>query len=270
MFDPCARMRPSRVLAKLRRGEVATCTKLNLGDPRTAEIAAMAGFDCIWVCVEHCANTIEQIENQVRAAKIYDVDVAVRVQRGSYSDLVRPLEMDAAGIIVPHCMSTDDARQIAHFTRFHPVGRRPVDGGNTDGAYTLLPFQTYIQQANEQRFVIAQIEDPEPLKELDAIANTPGIDMLLFGPGDFSHAIGAPAQWDDPRLEDARRRVAKACRDAGKFAGTVSAPGQHQRLIDMGYQFLNCGADVVGLSAYFRQMRASFDTVTAQAKSYMS
>ena len=32
-------MRPSRVLRKLRAGKVATCTKLNLADPRVAEIA---------------------------------------------------------------------------------------------------------------------------------------------------------------------------------------------------------------------------------------
>ncbi len=158
MNEEVRKMRPSRVLAKLRNGEVAKCAKLNLADPRAAEIVAMCGFDCIWLCMEHVPNTLHDIENQVRAAKMHDVDTVVRVKRGSYSDLVYPLEMDAAGIMVPHVMSAEDAKKVAWYTRFHPVGRRPVDGGNADGAYCTIPFKSYIKQANEQRFVIAQIE----------------------------------------------------------------------------------------------------------------
>ncbi len=68
-----------------------------------------------------------------RAAKVFDVDAIVRVPRGSYSDMIRPLELDAAGIMVPHVMSAEDARQVVRWTRFAPVGLRPLDGGNADG-----------------------------------------------------------------------------------------------------------------------------------------
>ena len=132
-------MRPSRVLKKLRAGKVASCVKLNLADPRAAEIAAMCGVDCVWLDQEHVPNDSRDIENQVRAAKVHDVDAVVRVPRGSYSDLVHPLEMDATGIMVPHVMSLDDARRVVWQTRFHPVGRRPLDGGNADGAYCMIP-----------------------------------------------------------------------------------------------------------------------------------
>ncbi len=46
-------LRKSRVLRKMRNGEVAVCTKLNLADPRVAEIASMFDFDCIWIDLEH-------------------------------------------------------------------------------------------------------------------------------------------------------------------------------------------------------------------------
>jgi len=86
------KMRPSRVLAKLRAGKVVSCVKSNLSDPRVIEIAALSGFDCVWVCMEHVPNTLHDVENQIRAAKMFDVDTVVRVPRGSYSDLIRPLE----------------------------------------------------------------------------------------------------------------------------------------------------------------------------------
>lgn len=250
-------MRPSRVLAKLRAGDVATCFKLNLADARAMEIAAMAGFDCLWPDMEHVGNDLSVIEKGIWAAKSQDVDVMVRVARGGYSDYIRPLELDATGIMVPHLMSLADAQQVVRMTRFHPIGRRPVDGGNADGAYCNIDLQTYLKMANEQRFLVVQIEDPEPLAELDAIAALPGIDMLFFGPADFSQGIGAPGEWDDPRLLDARRRVAEAARRHGKFAGTVGSPANLGELVAMGYRFVNIGADVVGLSNYCRSIMES-------------
>ena len=251
-------MRPSRVLAKLRAGAVASCFKFNLADARAVEIAAMAGFDCLWLDREHVPNDLSVIEKGIWAAKAHDADVLVRVSRGSYSDYIRPLEMDAAGIMVPHVMSLADAQSVVRMTRFHPLGRRPVDGGNADGAYCNVDFIDYLKQANEQRFVVVQIEDPEPLAELDAIAALPGIDMLFFGPGDFSHGIGAPGQWDHPQLLEARRRVAGAALAHGKFAGTVASPANLDELIGLGYRFLSIGADVVGLSHYCEAIMAEF------------
>ncbi len=243
-------MRQSRVLDRLRAGETVLSFKTNLADARASEIAARCGFDCVWTDVEHVPNDWTVIEQQVWATKAYDVDLLVRVARGSYSDYVRPLELDAAGIMVPHLMSAEDARQVVHMTRFHPIGRRPVDGGNADGAYCGIDFNEYLRQANEQRFIILQIEDPEPLEELDDIAAVEGYDMLLFGPGDFSHGIGKPGQWDAPEIADARRRVAEAALAHGKFAGTVGGPDNLDELVEMGYRFVNVGADVIALMAY--------------------
>ena len=251
-------MRASRVLAKLRAGGAAFTFKMNLADARAAEIAAMGGCDCLWLDQEHVANDYRVLESCIWAAKSRDVDVMVRVPRGSYSDHVRPLELDAAGIMVPHVMSLADAQAVVRMTRFHPLGRRPVDGGNADGAYCNIDFIDYLKQANEQRFVVVQIEDPEPLAELDSIAALPGIDMLFFGPGDFSHGIGAPGQWDHPLLLDARRRVAEAAMAHGKFAGTVASPANLDELIALGYRFLSMGADVVGLSQYCHALMAEF------------
>jgi 4-hydroxy-2-oxoheptanedioate aldolase len=215
----------------------------------------------VWADLEHIANDWSLIERQVWAAKAHDLDVMVRVARGSYSDYVRPLELDAAGIMVPHVMSLDDAKQVVRMTRFHPIGRRPVDGGNADGAYTNLEFTEYLRQANAERFVAIQIEDPEPLDELDAIAELEGIDIMFFGPADFSHGIGAPGQWDDPRIAETRRRIAQVCLSKGKIAGTVGSPANLQGLVDMGYRFIAMGADVIGVSEYCKQLAAEYGSL---------
>ncbi len=251
-------MRPSRVLKKLREGKIAKTIKLNLDDVRAAEIAAMSGFDCLWLDMEHIPNSLQCIENCVRAGKLHDCDTMVRVKRGSYSDLVYPLEMDATGIMAPHVMSETDAKEIVRFSRFHPIGRRPLDDGTTTSAYCRVPLKDLLRDSNLQRFVIAQIEDPEPMEEIEAIAQIEGIDILFFGPGDFSHAIGAPGEFNHPKVLEARKRVAQVAQRNGKFAGTPATPDTLEPLIEMGYRFLSMGADVVGLGQYYEKILSIF------------
>jgi len=249
-------LRPSRVLRKIRSGGVALCFKHNLADPRAVEIAASAGYDCVWLCQEHVPSDNLAVENMIRAAKIYDVDAVVRAARGSYSDYIRGLEMDAAGIMVPHVMGLEDATRVVQMTKFPPLGRRAVDGGNADGGYTRVELQEYLEASNRERFVIFQIEDPEPLDQVEAIAELPGVDMLFFGPGDFSVAVGKPGRWDDPDVTAAGRRVVAAAVHAGKIAGTVTRPGGVREWADLGCRFLAVGADVVGLGQYVERLMA--------------
>jgi len=252
-------MRPSRILKKLRNGETVCTFKLNSESPRLAELAAMSGFDGLWLCNEHGGNNWQTVENMIRAAKIYDVDTVVRVSRGGYSDYVRPLEMDATGIMVPHIMSAQDARDLVKMTRFHPFGLRALDGGNADGAYCRVPQQDYLRDSNEQRFIIGQIEDPEAVEELDDIAAVPGIDILLFGPGDFSHALGAPGDFTHPKLIDARKRMVAACQEHGKFAATVGTLDNLAELLDMGFQYVNLGSDVTSLGKVCAHTISTFE-----------
>jgi 4-hydroxy-2-oxoheptanedioate aldolase len=252
------KMRPSKVLKKLRAGEKVCCIKINLADPRVPEIAAIAGFDCVWIDQEHIGTDWSVVESCIWATKAHNTDLLVRVARGSYSDYIRPLELDASGIMVPHVMSADDARNVVQVTRFHPVGMRPIDGGNADAAYTAVDFNEYLRQANEERFVILQIEDKEALQQLETIAALPGYDMLFFGPGDFSQSIGAPGDWNNPQIQSARKQVAAAALKYGKFAGTVAGPDNLEEMFAMGYQFVSIGADVVGLKNYFQNLAGAF------------
>jgi 4-hydroxy-2-oxoheptanedioate aldolase len=245
--------RSSKVLRKLRNGEIASSMKCNLSDPRVMEIAGLCGADAVWLCTEHVPNDWVGLENQIRAARVHDMDTLVRVGRGSYSDYIRPLEADATGIIVPHVANADEARQIVEWVRFHPIGKRAMDGGNTDGQFCLVPVEDYIHHGNTERVVILQIESPEALANVEAIAAVPGFDGILFGPGDFSHRIGKAGKLDAPEVTDARKRVAAAAVRHGKFAMSSGLYAPFPDLIADGYRLFNIGADVVALTGYVQQ-----------------
>ena len=263
-------LRRSRILTLLRQGQLPAVLKINLSEPRVVEIAGLSGVDAVWLCMEHVPNDWIGLENQVRAARIHNIDALVRVAKGSYSDYLRPLEADAAGIIVPHVTSADEARQIVEWTRFQPVGLRPMDGGNVDGQFCHIPTDEYVRHANAERIVILQIESPEGLAQVDAIAAVPGYNGLLFGPGDFSHRIGKTGQIDAPEVVAARQRVAAAARRHGKFAMSAGLFAPLPELVAEGHQVFNIGADVIGLGGYLRQrlehLRAGIDALPPESK----
>ena len=246
-------LRSSRILRRLRAGEFPTVLKVNLSDPRVTEIAGFCGADGVWLCTEHVPNDWVGLENQIRAGRLHNIDTLVRVARGSYSDYVRPLEADATGIIVPHVASADEARQIVEWTRFHPVGKRALDGGNLDGQFCMVPMPEYLHHSNTERVIILQIESPEAVEQVEKIAAVPGFDLLLFGPGDFSHRIGQVGKLDHPEVVAARKRVAAAARAHGKFAMSAGLFAPFAELVAEGHGLFGIGADVVALSGYVRQ-----------------
>jgi 4-hydroxy-2-oxoheptanedioate aldolase len=104
----------------------------------------------------------------------------------------------------------------------------------------------YLRAANDHTLLVAQLESPRALDEADAIAATPGVDVLMLGPGDLSVIAGIPYQFDHPLIAGAYRRVAEAAARAGKWWGTVSGSPEHtQRLMDLGAKFICHGCDLI-------------------------
>ncbi len=260
------KLRPSRILRELRAGQRPTMLKLNLIDPRVVELAGLAGASAVWLCNEHVPNDWLNLEHMIRAAKLYDMDTIVRVAKGSYSDYVKPLEADATGLMVPHVASAEEARRIVEMTRFHPLGRRPIDGGNMDGIFCQVPYPEYIDHCNRERLLIFQIESPEALAKVEEIAAVPGFNALLFGPGDFSHLIGKVAQIREPEVVAARKRVGEAARKHGKYVATAGMFESREALEAEGVSIFTLGADVLGLGNYFTQLVAKFQAAAPASK----
>jgi 4-hydroxy-2-oxoheptanedioate aldolase len=251
-------MHKSVVLQKLRKGEVVWCGKTNLTDPNVIEIMGHVGVHCVWLCMEHCPISIETVHNQIRTAKMVGMDSMVRVAKGSYSDFIRPLEMDATGIMVPHCMSGQEAAEIVRKTRFHPVGLRPWDGGNSDGPFCMRSAEDYMKFANTERFLVVQVEDKEAVDCMEDIVATPGIDVVFLGPGDLSHSLGVPGQPNHPLIQQAIDKLATLCKKHNRFWGLPCGPDRAPEMIAKGARFLAAGADVIAIVDEFKRLRDGY------------
>ncbi len=89
-------MRPSRVKAKLKRGEPALVTCLHFVDPSVYEMTSLMGFDAIWMDLEHHATNQETAAGLMRAARVGVADILVRPAKGEFMRMCRLLEAGAA------------------------------------------------------------------------------------------------------------------------------------------------------------------------------
>jgi len=252
-FKNIMSMRPSRVLRENNNGLLATCLKLNISHPVIVELAGLAQASAVWLCNEHVPNDWQMLEHCIRAAKVHDMDVIVRVSKGAYSDYVKPFEADASGIMVPHVEGAEEAKRIVDMCRFHPLGKRPLDGGNVDGRFCQTPMLEYLSASNREKFIILQIESPEAVAAIDEIAAVDGYDYLLFGPGDFAHRIGQAGNIFHSEVIAARQKVEDAARKYGKKLFAVGVSGTSKEQQERGYTMACVGSDVVSLGEAFRK-----------------
>ena len=252
-------MRPSRIKAKLRRNEPALITTLHYIDPTLYEMTSLMGVDGIWMDLEHHHYSVETAANLMRAARVGTADIVARPAKGEYMRMARLLEAGASGIMYPRCESAREAAEVVKWMKFAPLGERGVDGANADSPYCFAPLKPYLKQRNEETLVVIQIESPRALKNVEAIAKVPGVDVLMFGPGDFSVLAGVPGEFDHPTLSKARQRVANAAKKARIHWGTVSPnPAHSKSLLEMGARFICHGADILTMKRALEQMQADY------------
>lgn len=240
-------MRRSRILHKLRHtDEVAIATCLHLTDPSTYELASLLGFDGIWMDLEHHGYSVETAGHLMRGARVGNADIVARPGKGEFMRMARLLEIGATGIMYPRCDDAREAAEVVKWSKFAPVGKRGFDGSGADVPFCTVPMQDYITQANEQTFVLIQMEEPAAIDQAEAIAATPGVDMIMLGPADFSVLTGIPGQLTHPSVMAALEKVAAAARNSGKhWAATCGSMEVAKQLISMGCRLIFHGADIV-------------------------
>ena len=254
-------MRKSTVLKKLRSGVPSFGTSLHLGSPDMFEMVSLMGMDAIWVDLEHHPVSLERAGELMRAARVGGADIVARPAKGEFMRMSRLLELGASGIMYPRCESVEEAREVVQWAKFAPLGKRGFDGSGADVPYLMTPMQEYLQQANEQTFVIIQLETQPAIEQAAAIAAVEGVDMLMLGPADFSILSGIPGQFDHPLIHQAYEAVAAAAQAHGKtWAATCGSVAQAKRLVERGARLVFLGCDIVFVKQGYDRLQAELRT----------
>lgn len=250
-------MRKSIVLEKIKKREPVLAVITELCDPCVIELASLMGFDALWLDLEHHALSVEKAQDLMRAARIGKSDIMARPGKGEFMRMSRLLEAGAQGIMYPRVESVKEAKDVVKWAKFYPEGERGVDGANPDVPYGSLPYSKYIKTANQETFLVVQIEDKKALKIAPEIADISGVDVIFLGPLDFSVLNGYPGDTTHKDILEAFKIMNKAANDAGKIWGTLAGSLDYVKLArEYGASFICYGEDFMFVKEGFEKVQA--------------
>jgi len=200
-------MKNNRLRELLNEGKPTLGTHVLSPWPRIVEVIGHTGaFDYVEYVGEYSTFTLEQLENLGRAIELFpNMSSMIKVEEQTRGFItMRAIDAGIQNVLFTDCRSAEDVRECIRFVRsetpeaggIHGAGmRRSVLGGS--------PVE-WVKAMNDVVIAI-MIEKKGAMENLEEILAVKGVDMVQFGPGDYSISIGKPGQARSPEVQKVQR-----------------------------------------------------------------
>ena len=218
-------------------------TWISSASPIVAEAVGHAGFDWGVVDMEHAPLDMMNVLQLLQALGNTKTVGVVRVPWNDAVMVKRVLDAGATTVLFPFVQNADEARRAVSATRYPPAGQRGMSGMSRASKFGTVPG--YLKIADATMGVMVQLETPQALAQLEAIAGVDGVDAVFIGPADLSASMGHIGQFTHPAVMQAMADAARRCKALGKPIGTIGAtPEVVTQYRAMGYDYLAVSSDM--------------------------
>jgi 2-keto-3-deoxy-L-rhamnonate aldolase RhmA len=227
-------------------------TLMTLDSPEVAEILSAAGYDWLFVDLEH-STLSPQSAMRILQAIGSNCPAVIRSPSHDEAWIKKVLDIGSPGILFPRVNTAEEARRIISYCKYPPEGSRSV--GLARAHNYSKGFQPYVANANKDIAVVMQIEDIKAVNNIDEILAVPGIDALFIGPYDLSGSMGKPGKVKDDDVQEQIETVRRKTLDAGLAIGIFTTnPEEVQDFIQKGFTLIAVGIDTAILMNSVQKM----------------
>jgi 2-keto-3-deoxy-L-rhamnonate aldolase RhmA len=186
-------------------------------DPSIFCATANAGFDFLWIEMQHSPLTYQEVARMMFAGRGAAAMPFIRVPDATESEIQKATDIGALGIIVPTVDTAEKAEAAVKWSKYPPLGRRSQGAGQ----YRELWGNDYRQTANDNMVVVIMIETPEGVANAEKIAAVPGIDVIFAASTDLGNFSGH--KQGEPQYEALVRSIKEATLARGlKLGGPLA------------------------------------------------
>jgi len=248
----------SEFKCKLANRERLIGTLLTLPSPEIAEICADVGLDWLFLDMEHGLLDIKDVQHIIQTVR-GKCACLVRIPENEEIWVKKTLDTGAAGIIMPHINTPEEAALSISWGKYPPLGCRSVGIARAQryGANILES----IDRANSYVLFIVQAEHIEAVRNIEAILKVKGVDAVFVGPYDLSASMGKLGKVEDKDVKEAIKTVLDACArrkiPSGIFAMT---PEAGQQALAEGHSLICCGMDITVFRGAVESVAGSLKT----------
>lgn len=249
-------MKRNRLRELLASGKPTLGTHLFLCDPDVVETVGQTGaFDYVEFLAEYAAFDLRSLDEFCRAAELYSLGTMIKLDwesRGFFAQ--RSVGAGFDSVLFADPRSAQDVIDSIRYVRpdmpdqnglFGVAARRHArpNYGGTD-AYV---------QAIKDVVVAIMIEKLAAVDCLDEMIRVPGVDLVQWGPADYSMSIGKPGQGRSEPVREVERRVIRTCSEAGiPVRAEIGTIEDAKYYLDLGVRHFSLGYD---LPTLFRSLK---------------
>jgi 4-hydroxy-2-oxoheptanedioate aldolase len=248
--------KPNKARAKLAAGQLVTGSAVFSWSPNVMEVAGYAGLDFMRIDNEHAWRQDSSLEHLIRAAVVADVVPIVRIDKDNPYLVRKALEVGAGGIIVPNISTPGEAEAVVRAAKFPPRGERGFSNNCFSGGWGAAGAAEWVEWSDTEPMIGVMVETVEAVECIDEIMAVDGLDFALFGPSDYSMALGLrrPAK-NDERVQHALLKTTAAARRAGKHVmyGCGTGAEDVRQAVEAGVTMLELSNDLAILGAVWRK-----------------
>lgn len=256
---------------RILRGEVCSVmsVKYVLGN-EIAMMAKMAGIDGMFIDMEHTSITTRELSQLITACNYVGVSPIVRIPSKAHWHLSRILDAGAAAVVIPHCETVEQVKEIVKDAKYAPIGRRGCTNNQPILNFQAVPTALQNHLLNAETMVIPMIETPGAVELADEFFAIEGVDGVLVGSNDLCTDLGIPGQYDNPLYLDSITKIINAGVKAGKPIG-IGGIGPRldllERFFQMGATWSLSGADGSMLQAGMKSLGKTYAEINSRVQS---
>jgi len=260
-------MRVNQTRERLLKGEtVFGCGLQVYRSPEIARTFAAAGFDYVFIDMEHGSFDLETVHDMIVASNAAGITPIVRVAELLYSLIARLLDSGAQGIILPRVEDPRLLQEALSWMRFPPEGKRGYGVNTTMIDYESRSFGEIIEHQNRNTLAVVQFETVTAMERADELLSCPGVNVAMVGPADLSISLGVPGQFDHPTMVATIGALIEKCNRHGVVPGIQTRSLAMSKFwAERGMRFIGTAAEHALLLEKAKETVAALRTVAATA-----
>ena len=256
-------MRRNRLRELLDDDQPSLGTRLLSSWPTVAELVGhSAMFDYIEFEAEYAPYDHQALENLGRAIELFDhMSGMIKVEQESRTHAaVRAIGAGFQSVLFADSRNVQEAEECVKAVR----SERPQSGGlhgvnlHRHVGVMLEAGSKAWADALDQVVVALMIEKKGAVEDLESILEIPGIDMVQFGPSDYSNSLGYTGEKQHPEVKEAETYVIETALKKGIAPRVeLNAPKGFEPYLEMGVKHFCMGTDMGTLFQWFSSAGAT-------------
>jgi 4-hydroxy-2-oxoheptanedioate aldolase len=260
-------MRRNRLRELLKAGQPSLGTHIHSTWPSIIELVGHSRmFDYVEFVAEYAPYDLYALENLGRAVDLFPhLSAMMKIEQEPRTYLaIRAIGSGIQNVLFADPRTVAEVEECVRAVRAeapHAKGRHGV-GMRRDVGFVLEGGSPAFVQALDDAVIALMIEKKSAVEDLEALLAVPGVDMVQFGPADYSMSIGLAGQFTHPKVREAERFVIETALKRGIAPrAEIEHPEEAKRYLDMGVKHFCVGTDVSILFQWFVQNGQAMRTI---------